>query len=294
MADPAVNPMRGVVTAMATAFAPDGELDLAASARLARHLVERGSTGLVLAGTTGESPTLDDREKLALLGAVRDELGTDVPLALGTGSNDTMHSAELTAAAAEAGADAGLVVTPYYNRPNPEGVRAHFETVAAAAPELPIIVYNIPSRVVVNVPPEQLAELARIPNVTAVKQANDEDVGPVEGLDLLAGNDTNLVACLDAGGVGGILVASHFVGEEMARIIELHAAGDRTGAVAIDGELAPVYEAMAVTTNPIPVKAALAMAGLCPPTMRLPMVEASDEEKGHIRSLLAEGGVELP
>lgn len=288
------NPLRGTVTAMVTPFDTSGELDLEGCRSVARHLVAHGSSGLVVGGTTGESPTLDDREKLDLLEAVLDEVDGAVPVALGTGSNDTRHSAALTRLAAEAGAAAGLVVTPYYNRPNRSGIEAHFTAIAEAAPDLPLILYNIPSRVVTNMPPDLLADLGRLPNVVAVKQANDEEMGPVEGIELLAGNDSGLLACLDAGGVGGILVASHLVGDRMADLIEAHQAGDRDRAVAIDASLAAAYEAMSVTTNPIPVKAALEMAGICGGTLRLPMVEATPAEKDRIRSLLGEAGVELP
>ncbi len=288
------NPLRGTVTAMVTSFDTSGELDLEGCRSVARHLVAHGSSGLVVGGTTGESPTLDDREKLDLLEAVLDEVDGAVPVALGTGSNDTRHSAALTRLAAEAGAAAGLVVTPYYNRPNRSGIEAHFTAIAEAAPDLPLILYNIPSRVVTNMPPDLLADLGGLPNVVAVKQANDEEMGPVEGIELLAGNDSGLLACLDAGGVGGILVASHLVGDRMADLIEAHQAGDRDRAVAIDASLAAAYEAMSVTTNPIPVKAALEMAGICGGTLRLPMVEATPAEKDRIRSLLGEAGVELP
>jgi 4-hydroxy-tetrahydrodipicolinate synthase len=278
---------------MATVFDEDRRVDLTAVRRLARHLVEHGSDGLVVAGTTGESPTLDDDEKLALLGAVLDEVGAEAKVILGSGSNDTRHSVELTKAAAAAGADGGLVVTPYYNRPNEAGLRGHFEAVAEGSPDLPLILYNIPARVVVNMPPDFLAELARIPNVVAVKQANDAELQSIPGLDLLAGNDTAFLDSLKAGGTGGILVAAHLVGERMHELYDRFRAGDVTGAERIDAELRPVYDAMAVTGNPIPVKAALEMAGLCSARMRLPMVEATETEKDQIRDLLASAGVNL-
>lgn len=284
---------QGVITAMATVFDEDRRVDLTAVRRLARHLVEHGSDGLVVAGTTGESPTLDDDEKLALLGAVLDEVGAEAKVILGSGSNDTRHSVELTKAAAAAGADGGLVVTPYYNRPNEAGLRGHFEAVAEGSPDLPLILYNIPARVVVNMPPDFLAELARIPNVVAVKQANDAELQSIPGLDLLAGNDTAFLDSLKAGGTGGILVAAHLVGERMHELYDRFRAGDVTGAERIDAELRPVYDAMAVTGNPIPVKAALEMAGLCSARMRLPMVEATESEKKQIRALLASAGVDF-
>ena len=209
----------GVITAMVTPFAEDRSVDEAAARALARRLIENGSHGLVLAGTTGESPTLDDAEKLALLRAVRDEVGADVLVICGTGSNDTRHSEQLSAAAADAGADAVLAVTPYYSKPNFTGIRAHYEAVARAA-GIPVVLYNIPSRVVVNLPPEQLAELAQIENVAAVKQANDDDLGPIEGLRVLAGNDGTFLRALEMGEPGGILVASHLVGAEMREIYD--------------------------------------------------------------------------
>jgi 4-hydroxy-tetrahydrodipicolinate synthase len=278
---------------MATAFDADGRVDLVASRSLARHLVEHGSNGLVVAGTTGESPTLDDEEKLALLDAVIDEVGREATVILGSGSNDTRHSVELTRAAADHGADAGLIVTPYYNRPNEAGLRGHFGAVAEGSPDLPLILYNIPGRVVTNMGPGFLAELAQIPNVIAVKQANDSEIQEIPGLDLLAGNDTGFLKCLKNGGSGGILVASHIVGERMRELYDRFREGDVAGAELIDSGLKPVYEAMAITVNPIPVKAALEMAGLCSARMRLPMVEATEEEKSRIRSLLASAGVEL-
>ncbi len=278
---------------MATVFDEDDRVDLGAVRGLARHLIESGSDGLVVAGTTGESPTLDDEEKLALLRTVLDEVAGEAKVVLGSGSNDTRHSVQLTKAAADAGADAGLVVTPYYSRPNPAGLRGHFEAVAEGSPDLPLILYNIPARVVVNMEPGFLAELAQIPNVVAVKQANDAELREIPGLDLLAGNDTAFLDSLKAGGTGGILVAAHLVGERMRELYDLFRAGDVAGAERIDAELRPVYDAMAVTVNPIPVKAALEMAGLCSARMRLPMVEATEAEKDQIRNLLASAGVNL-
>jgi len=292
--EPVVNPLRGAATAMVTVFSEDGSLDLPACQSIARHLVEHGSSGLVVGGTTGESPTLDDGEKVALLEAALEAVEGRIPVVLGTGSNDTRHTVELTRIAAEGGAAAALVVTPYYNRPNRAGLLAHFEAVAEAVPELPIILYNIPSRVIVNLPGDLLAEIGELPNVVAVKQANDDEIAPVEGLDLLAGNDSSLLRCMDAGGVGGILVASHLVGEQMAEMVSFHRKGDRDAAVRIDASIEPVYRAMSVTTNPIPVKAALEMSGLCGGTLRLPMVPASEDERRMIRELLVEGGVDLP
>ncbi len=281
----------GVITAMVTPFDESGEVDLPACRRVARFLVETGSDGLVLAGSTGESPTLDDAEKLALLRAIREELGDEAQLIVGTGSNDTRHSVAATRAAAEAGADAVLIVTPYYNKPNPAGIRAHFEACCAAT-ELPVVAYNIPSRCVVNIEPAQLEEMAAsFPNLVAVKQANDEQLGPLDGLEVLAGNDNVFLRCLRAGGTGGVLVASHIVGPQMRELADMIERGEHQRAERLDAELTPIYEAMSVTTNPIPVKTALEMLGICSATMRLPMVPATDPERDAIRAALESRGL---
>jgi 4-hydroxy-tetrahydrodipicolinate synthase len=279
----------GVITAMVTPFAEDRSVDETAARKLARHLIDNGSHGLVLAGTTGESPTLDDEEKLALLRAVRDEVGSDVLVICGTGSNDTRHSERLSAAAADNGADAVLAVTPYYNKPNFSGIKAHYEAVARAA-GIPVVLYNIPSRVVVNIPAEQLAELAEIENVVAVKQANDDELQPIDGLRLLAGNDGALLRTLEMGGAGGILVATHLVGPEMRQIYDAMQASDSERAVEIDDSLRPIYEVLS-KTNPIPVKAALELLGICSARARLPIVEADVEQKAEVRRALEGHGL---
>ncbi|MCB0829868.1 MAG: 4-hydroxy-tetrahydrodipicolinate synthase [Solirubrobacterales bacterium] len=283
--------IRGVITALATAFRPDGELDVQSTRKLAAYLVENGSHGLVVAGSTGESSTLEDDEKIELTRAVVDEVGPDVTVIVGSGSNDTRHSVELTKMAAEAGADAALIVTPYYVRPNQAGIRGHFEAVAEGCPGFPIVAYNIPSRTGINMPPEFLAELAEIDEVKAVKQANDDDLGPIEGLDILAGNDGTFLSTLKFGGAGGILVASHLDNGRMRTIWDLWQEGRHDEADALDNQLRPLYEAMGVVVNPIPVKAALSARGLIPPTMRLPLVEPTDRERDAVEELLAEAGV---
>jgi 4-hydroxy-tetrahydrodipicolinate synthase len=282
----------GVITAMVTPFAEDGALDVDSARRLAAHLVENGSHGLVVAGTTGESPTLSDSEKLRLLEAVLDEVGDRATVIAGTGSNDTHHSAELTRRASQAGAHAALVVTPYYNKPSRAGLQAHFRAVAEAAGDTPMVLYNIPSRCVINLPPDLLAELAaEIPNVVAVKQANNDDLGPIEGLDLLAGNDEVFLQTLELGGVGGILVASHLVGPQMLALYEAQRAGDAARARELDGELQPMYQALTITSNPTPVKAALEMIGVIDGHLRLPMVPASQRERDAIRAALERQGL---
>jgi 4-hydroxy-tetrahydrodipicolinate synthase len=281
----------GVITAMVTPFDGDGRLDVEGARRLARHLADHGSHGLVLAGTTGESPTLADDEKLELLRAVRSELGEELTLICGTGSNDTRHSAELTRRAVEAGADAVLVVTPYYNKPNRAGLRAHFEAVAEAAGNTPVVLYNIPSRCVINLAPDLLAELARIDNVVAVKQANNDELGPIEGLDVLAGNDDIFLRCLELGGTGGILVASHLVGPQMREVYDAATAGELDRAREIESGLHGVYEALTVTSNPTPVKAGLEMVGVIGGRLRLPMVEADEQQRAAVRATLERQGL---
>ena len=279
--------IKGVISAMVTPFTADGTLDLDAARLLARHLVDNGSHGLVVSGTTGEAPTLSDAEKLRLLEAVLDEVGDRATVISGTGSNDTHHTAELSGKAARAGAHALIVVTPYYNKPNRAGILAHYQTVAEAAGETPIVLYNIPSRCVINVPPDLLAELAAaIPNVVAVKQANNDDLAPIEGLDVLAGNDEIFLRTLEMGGGGGILVASHIVGNEMRAIYEAVTSGDSARASEINDELRPIYAMLTVTSNPIPVKTALELLGVIDSHMRLPMVPASEEERATVRSAL--------
>ena len=269
----------GILTAMVTPFGHDGALDEDAGVRLMHHLLEHGSDGLVLAGTTGEGATMTDDEKARLW-----ELGVaecaDATIIAGTGTYDTHHSVELTRRAAAIGVDGMLVVTPYYNRPNRRGIKAHFEAVAAAT-DKPIVAYNIPSRTGTDMPNDLLAELGQIDNVVAVKQARYDDLAPIEGMDLLAGNDDILAEVMDLGGAGGILVASHLVGREMRRIVD-----EPERRHEIEDGLRDLYKALTVTTNPIPVKTALNLAGHDVGGLRLPMVEASEEEKAVIREAL--------
>jgi 4-hydroxy-tetrahydrodipicolinate synthase len=277
-------PIEGIITAMVTPFDARGRVAEDAAAALVRHLLDSGSDGLVVAGTTGEGSTLSDAEKLrlceiALAGA------NGAPIIAATGSNDTAHSVELTERVTELGVDGVLVVTPYYNKPNPRGILAHFRAVAAAT-DKPVVVYNIPSRCVVDIPNALLRELAEIPNVAAVKQARFHDIEPIEGLDLLAGNDEVLAEVLDKGGTGGILVASHLVGAEMRRMID-----EPEARAEIHESLLPLFAAMGVTTNPIPVKTALALLGHEVGGLRLPMIEASAEEEAAVRGALERHGL---
>ena len=278
-----------VLTATVTPFDADGAVDYESYRELCSYLVDNGSDGVVVSGTTGESPTLSDDERVELLRAAIEAVGDRATVLAGTGTNSTAHSIHLTEQAHEAGADGFLVVTPYYNKPPREGVIRHFKAVAAAS-DRPVIVYNIPSRVVINIEPETMAKLAEIPNVTSVKQANDDLEQArriVElGLDLYAGDDNIVYPFLEVGGRGGVCVHTHVVGPQVKEMIRLFRDGDTEGAKRIDEELAPAYELLAVTTGPIQIKAALNLLGHDVGGLRLPLVEASDEERARIRDCL--------
>jgi 4-hydroxy-tetrahydrodipicolinate synthase len=288
-------PFGDLLTAMVTPFTRDGAVDLGAARRLARQLVEHGSDGVVVCGTTGEGPTLSDREKLDLFDAVVAEVGGTAPVVANTGTYDTHHSTALTRAALSTGVDGFLVVTPYYSKPPPAGIVAHYQAVAGAADGRPVIVYNIPSRVVVNIPPPLMARLAEIENVVAVKQAtpDPEQARAIlrdTDLALYAGNDDLVLPFTRLGGAGGICVASHVVGPRIRELIRLaREAPDR--AEAADAELRPLYDALAVTTNPIPIKAALNLLGHEVGGLRLPLVAATGREVGVVREALARLGV---
>ena len=294
----AAAPIGRIATAMLTPFAADGSLDLDGARALARHLVENGSDGLVMTGTTGEAPTMTDAEKLAFYEAVIDEVGGEAHLVAGTGTYDTAHCAHLTREAAKLGVEAFLAVTPYYSKPPPEGIVRHFAAIADAAGGRPVIAYNIPQRVVLNLPPELLERLAReVPSVIAVKQATtdlDQARAIVAmGLALYAGNDDLVLPFAEIGGCGGICVASHLIGRELGRVVELVQSGDVGGARALEAELHQVFDALAVTVNPIPVKAAMALCGHRVGEPRLPLVAASDDETARIRVMLERRGLLL-
>jgi 4-hydroxy-tetrahydrodipicolinate synthase len=287
-----------VLTAVVTPFAGDGSVNLESFRRLCAHLVDNGSDGVVVAGTTGESPTLGDDERLELFAAAVETVGDRATVIAGTGTYSTAHSVHLTAKAHDLGVDAFLVVTPYYNKPPVRGIVAHFAAIAEVT-DKPIVAYNIPQRVVLNLEPKTLAELAEIPNVTAVKQATTDPeqakrIVDGGGLALYAGNDELLLPFLELGGVGGILVYTHLVGRQVRELVNRYNEGDLEGARELDEELQPVIEALAVTTNPIPVKAALNMLGHDVGGHRLPLVEATAEEQRTIRGALEHGGVLTP
>jgi 4-hydroxy-tetrahydrodipicolinate synthase len=275
----------GIITAMVTPFDGDGRVDEDAAADLIRHLLEHGSDGVVMASTTGEASTLDDEEKLRLFNLAAEE-ARDAIVVANTGSNDTRHSVELTEKASEIdGVDAILAVTPYYNKPNRRGIVAHFHAIAEAT-DLPVIVYNIPSRCVIDIPNDLLRELAQVDNISGVKQARAEQLAPIDGMDVLAGNDDMLADVLDIGGAGGILVASQIVGEEMRRMID-----EPDQRRQIDEGLHDLYTALSITVNPIPVKTAMRMLGHDVGGFRLPLVEATEEEAEEIRVVLDRHGL---
>ena len=287
---PAATDLGAILTAMVTPFDSSGALREDAIRRLARHLVEHGSDGLVVAGTTGEAPTLDDAEKLRLMEMVVDEVGDQATVVAGTGSNDTAHSVHLTAQAAERGVDAVLVVTPYYNKPNRRGLVEHFKAVAGAT-DLPVLIYNIPARCVINLEPDLLAELGRIDNVVGVKQANSDmeqahRIVEDTGLALYAGDDNLLGPFAEIGGTGGVTVSSHLVGEQMKELYEAARAGDVERSRALDAELADVYRTLFIAPAPATVKAALEMLGFEASGVRLPLVEVDDSERAEVQRLV--------
>lgn len=271
-----------IITAMVTPFTAGLEVDHERLGELALRLVDEGSDGLVVAGTTGESPTLSDAEKTAMFRTVLDAVGGRATVIAGTGTNDTRHSIELTRAAERCGVDGVLVVTPYYNKPPERGLEAHFRAVAGAT-ALPLVIYNIPGRSGVNLSPEVLARLSEVPTIVAVKQANPDlaqlhRLRELCDLGIYAGNDDMLLDVLEMGGLGGICVASHVVGPRLAEMARLVRAGDHAAAAAIDRELRGLFAALFVTTNPIPVKRAMQLVGFDAGGLRLPLVEATIEE----------------
>ena len=276
-----MRPYEGLLTAMVTPFHADGRVNDDASVAMAKHLLANGSHGLVVAGTTGEAATLTDDEQVRLVELVVSEAGDDGAIVAGAGSNDTRHAIRLTQRVIEAGAEAVLSVTPYYNKPNRRGIVRHFEEVARAADGTPVILYNIPARTGVNMGPDLLAELAQIDGIVGVKQANSAELQLIDGLAVLAGNDDIYAACIDMGGAGGICVSSHIVGPQMRRMYD-----EPDQRAAIDASLRDVYETMFLTASPTPVKAALNLLGPAAGTLRLPLVVADVADTAAIRALL--------
>ncbi|HET7555927.1 MAG TPA: 4-hydroxy-tetrahydrodipicolinate synthase [Gaiellaceae bacterium] len=278
-----------VLTATVTPFDADGSVDYDRYRELCRFLVDHGSDGVVVNGTTGEASTLSEQERVGLIEAAVDAIGDRATVVAGTGTNSTAHSIHLTEQAHEAGAHAVLVVTPYYNKPPQRGIVEHFKAVAAAT-DRPVVAYNIPGRCVINIAPETMAELAEIDNVAAVKQSNadlEQARRIVElGLDLYAGDDNLVLPFVELGGKGGVCVHTHVVGPQVKELIRLVRDGDLDAARRLDEELAPAYELIGVVTGPIQIKAALRLIGRDVGGVRLPLVEASDDEVAQIRGCL--------
>ncbi|HYM45846.1 MAG TPA: 4-hydroxy-tetrahydrodipicolinate synthase [Solirubrobacteraceae bacterium] len=273
------------LTAIVTPFDAQGRVDEEAFVALMAHLADHGSDGFVVAGTTGEASTLTDEEQLGLIGLAARERPSGTTIVAGTGTNDTRHAVHLTEGATERGADAMLSVTPYYNKPSPLGLKRHYEAIAKAT-DKPIVLYNHPGRSGINISPELLAELAQIDGIEGVKQANPDELQQIDGLDVYAGDDATFARTLDMGGAGGILVASHIVGDEMRRMVD-----EPENRHEIDASLQDVYETLSLTASPTCVKAALNLLGHNAGGVRLPIVEATEEELAVVRAMLVRHGL---
>jgi 4-hydroxy-tetrahydrodipicolinate synthase len=269
-----------VITAIVTPFDERLDVDEDAFVSLMHHLAANGSDGFVVCGTTGEASTLSDAEQLGLIELAVRERPAGVSIIAGAGSNDTRHAVHLTERATEIGADAVLSVTPYYNRPSRRGILGHFEAVAAAS-GVPVILYNIPQRTGTDMPNDLLARLAQVERIDFVKQSNQANLAPVDGLRIYAGDDTLFARTLDMGEAGGILVASHLVGPQMHRMVE-----EPENRASIDASLQDVYKTLFLTASPTCTKAALALLGHRVGGLRLPMVEADDAEREAVRAML--------
>lgn len=286
-----------VITAMATPFDRNGELDLERARTLAEYLVANGSDGLVLAGSTGESPTLSFEEKRDLFAAVTDAVGARADVIAGTGTYDTAESIHLSSMAAEQGVDGLLVVTPYYSRPPQSGLLAHFRAVAAAT-DLPVILYDIPGRTARKIEHETLLKLAEVPNIVGVKDAAADLAGTArliaekpDDFTVWSGDDALTLPMLSLGAHGVISVAAHLVGPRLQALVEAHTKGDGDLAATINRELVPLIDVLFITSNPIPLKAALEMVGRPAGDPRLPLVPATETEKTKVRAVLQQLGL---
>jgi 4-hydroxy-tetrahydrodipicolinate synthase len=274
-----------ILTAMVTPFDADERVNDEAFVALMHHLAENGSDGFVVAGTTGEASTLTDEEQLGLIELAVAERPPGTTIVAGTGTNDTRQAIHLTERATALGADAMLSVTPYYNKPSRLGLTRHYEAVAAAT-DKPILLYNVPGRTATNMPADLLAELAQIEGIDGVKQANADELQPIDGLTLYAGDDATFARTLDMGGAGGILVASHVVGNEMRRMVD-----EPEHRADIDASLKDVYEMLFLTASPTCTKAALNLLGHDVGGLRLPLVAATADETEAVRATLQRHGL---
>jgi 4-hydroxy-tetrahydrodipicolinate synthase len=274
-----------ILTAMVTPFAADGGVDEDAAVRLMHHLVEHGSDGLVVCGTTGEAATLDDEEHLRVIELAVNEMKGRCTIVAGVGSNDTRHAVMLTERATALGPDALLSVNPYYNRPSRRGIVRHYEEVVRST-DLPILLYNIPQRTACDMSNDLLAELAQLENIVGVKQANPANLAKIDGLEIYAGNDDMLADVLDLGEPGGVLTAAHLFGEEMHRMVD-----EPERRREIEAGLQDVYRDLAIAPGACSLKAALNLIGITVGAPRLPYVELDEQETETIRAMLERHGM---
>ena len=287
-----------VLTAMITPFKEDGSVNYAVAEQLAVHLADRGSDGIVVCGTTGESPALTWEEEYNLFQVVQKAVAGKAKVIAGTGSNSTSEAIAATQKAAKLGLDGSLQVVPYYNKPPQEGLYRHFKAIASSVPELPIMVYNIPGRSSVNLLPETVARLAEIPNIVAVKEASGNldqasqirRITPPE-FQIYSGDDSLTLPMLAVGATGVVSVASHIVGEQLQQMIQAFEAGQVQVATQIHLQLFDLFKALFLTTNPIPVKALLELQGWNVGTPRLPLCEASEEIVKKLKDELSKLGM---
>ena len=283
-----------VITAMVTPMNRELAVDYDRAAALAKRLIDAGSDGLVVCGTTGESPTLSDEEKIRLFRVVREAVGTRAKVIAGTGTYDTAHSMHLTREAERAECDGVLLVNPYYNKPSQEGLYRHFKAIAEST-KLPVMLYNIQGRTSVNCEPATIARLAQIPNIVAVKEASGslDQMSQIRKLTppqfhLYSGDDSLTLPLLAVGGTGVVSVAAHLAGREIKAMIAAFQAGDVRQALALHLRLWPLFKVLFITTNPTPVKAALAMSGFDVGGLRLPLIEVTAREREQIGAVLKE------
>ncbi|KYD29532.1 4-hydroxy-tetrahydrodipicolinate synthase [Parageobacillus toebii] len=281
-----------IVTAMVTPFDHKGNIDFAKTTKLVDYLLENGTDSLVVAGTTGESPTLTTEEKVALFRHVVSVVNRRVPVIAGTGSNNTHASIELTKKAEEAGVDAVMLVAPYYNKPNQEGLYQHFKAIAEST-SLPVMLYNIPGRSVVNMSVDTVVRLSEIPNIVAIKDAsgNLDTMTEIiartrEDFLLYSGDDNITLPVLAIGGAGVVSVASHIIGNEMQQMIAAFEAGELAKAAKLHQKLLPIMKGLFAAPNPVPVKTALQLKGLDVGSVRLPLVPLTEQERIELMNLL--------
>ena len=289
--------MPRLITAMITPFDDKLQVNYAKAAEVAEYLAKNGTEGIVVAGTTGESPVLSDEEKLRLFATVKEQVGSRVSVWAGTGSNNTQHSVELSREAEKLGVDGVLLVGPYYNKPSQEGLYQHFRAIAEAI-NIPAMVYNIPSRTSSNILPETMARLAQIDNIVALKESSG-DMNQVsqlayllpEGMKVYSGDDSLTLPMMALGAYGVVSVASHLVGKDIQRMITAFNNGDTREATRIHLALFPIFKGLFITTNPVPLKEAMNILGMEVGGLRLPLTRASQQEHEFIRNMLISTGL---